>query len=401
MKRVCIIRQNYFPEEAHVRKNVDALTAAGYAVDVVCLRETGERAREPYAEGTVHRLPLTRRRGGALRYAFEYAAFMAMASLLVSWLALRRRYRIVEVYNLPDTFVFAAIVPRLLGARVILYLFEVMPEHIADQFGLRPGGLPVKALRLLERWSVAFAHRAIVVGPYDRRVREERGVRPEKLALVMNVPEEGLFGPSSTPEDGDAFRVVTHGSLLKRYGIQTLIEAVPHLRDRVPGLEVVIAGAGEYREELEALSKELGVESRVRFTGWLPIEEVPALIARCHVGVVPMLATWMLPNKLFEYAAMERPIVASAVPSIQALFPEDSVLYFPPGDAEALAGRLAQLYDDPALRARLAANARDVLERHSWRKMREVYVRAHDDLIAATAGGHAVVGSERSGDRPS
>ena len=93
MKRVCIIRQNYFPEEAHVRKNVDALTAAGYAVDVICLRDRGESAREAYAEGTVHRLPLTRRRGGALRYAFEYLAFLTMASLLISWLALRRRYR--------------------------------------------------------------------------------------------------------------------------------------------------------------------------------------------------------------------------------------------------------------------------------------------------------------------
>ncbi|MDP2675116.1 MAG: glycosyltransferase family 4 protein [Dehalococcoidia bacterium] len=402
MKRICIIRQNYFPAEAHVRKNVDALTAAGYAVDVVCLREKGERAREPYGEGMVHRLPLTRRRGGPLRYAFEYAAFMAMASLLVSRLALRRRYRIVEVYNLPDFFVLAALVPRLLGARVILYLFEMMPEHIADQFGLRPGGMPVKALRLLERWSVAFANRAIVVGPYDKGVRERRGVPAAKLALVMNVPEEGLFRPAPPPEPegGDAFRVITHGSLLKRYGIQTLIRAVPHLRDHVPGLEVWIVGAGEYREELEALAKELGVETQVRFTGWAPIEEVPALIARCHVGVVPMLATWMLPNKLFEYAAMERPIVASAVPSIQALFPGDSVLYFPPGDAEALARCLAGLYADPALRARLAANARRVLERHSWQEMREVYIRAHDDLLSAPAGRHAVAGSERSGDTP-
>ena len=108
-----------------------------------------------------------------------------------------------------------------------------------------------------------------------------------------------------------------------------------------------------------------------------------------------------LPNKLFEYVAMERPVVAGDVPSIQAIFPGDSILYFPPGDAEALARCLAGLYADPALRARLAANARRVLERHSWQKMREVYVRAHDDLLAAPAGGHAVAGSERSGDTPS
>ena len=45
-ERVCFIRMNYFPEEAHVRKNAEALTEAGYDVDIICLRQKGEKARE-------------------------------------------------------------------------------------------------------------------------------------------------------------------------------------------------------------------------------------------------------------------------------------------------------------------------------------------------------------------
>src|ERR1700730_5221725 len=111
---------NYFPEEAHVRKNAEALIAAGYEVDVICLRDRGEKAREAVKNARVHRLPLMHKRTSALRYIFEYAAFFAMASWLLTWLQLRRRYSIVEVYNVPDAIVFVALLPRLLGAKVVL-----------------------------------------------------------------------------------------------------------------------------------------------------------------------------------------------------------------------------------------------------------------------------------------
>jgi glycosyltransferase involved in cell wall biosynthesis len=382
MKRVCIVRQDYFPSEAHVYKNVKALASAGYKVDVICLRGEGEGAREPYAWGTIYRLPIMRRRAGAVRYAFEYLAFAVMAFLLLSFLTLRKRYRIVEVYNLPDFLVLAAVVPKLLGARVILYLFDMMPELVSEKFNLRPDGWAMKVFCWLERRSIALADRAIAVGPHDKAVREERGTPAAKLAVVMNVPDEELFGLVSPADTSDeTFRLITHGSILKRYGIQTLIGAVPYLRGQIPNLEVTIVGAGEYTQELQGLVARLGIEEQVRFAGWVPIEEMAAYISRADVGVVPILSSCLMPSKLFEYAALGKPVVASAAPTIQAVFPDEAVLYFEPGNEESLARGLLTLYRDAGLRARLAARAQEILQQHSWQRMRQVYVEIHDELM--------------------
>jgi glycosyltransferase involved in cell wall biosynthesis len=314
----------------------------------------------------------------------EYAVFFLMASALLTWLHLRRRYDIVEVYNVPDIMVLVALIPRLLGAKVVLYMFEATPEMYIDRFELKPGGLGEKLLRWQERLGAGFAHRSIVEGPYEREMRGERGCDIAKIAVVMNVPEGRLFDPGSPssmfPVPG-SFEIITHGSLLKRYGIQTLIEAIPLLRSEMPSLKVWIVGDGEYREELEALARETGVEDCVDFTGWVKHEEVASYIDRCAIGIVPMLYN-QLPNKLFEYVAMERPVVVGDVPSIRRAFADHEVLYYETGDATQLAEGVLRIYRDPKSASEMAARARKTYEKYTWDVMRETYIAVHDELLA-------------------
>jgi glycosyltransferase involved in cell wall biosynthesis len=379
-RRVCFVRMNYFPEEAHVRKNAEALIAAGYEVDVISLRDKGEKARETVKGLRVHRLPLMHKRTSALRYVFEYAAFFAMASWLLTWLRIHRRYSIIEVYNVPDAIVFVALLPRLLGAKVVLYMFEATPEMYVDRFELRPGGFVEKLLRRQERISVRFAHRAIVEGPHERELRGERGVDASKIGVVMNVPESHLFQPNGAAPS-DRYEIITHGSLLKRYGIQTLIEAVPLIRRQIPNLKVWVVGDGEYRDDLEALAKQTGVADCVEFTGWVKHEQVADCIDRCQAGIVPMLYN-QLPNKLFEYVAMGKPTVVGDVPSIRSAFADHEVLYYETGDARHLAEGVIRIYRDPRVAAEMAARAQKTYRKYTWDIMRDVYVAIHDDVLS-------------------
>ncbi|HEY5640200.1 MAG TPA: glycosyltransferase [Dehalococcoidia bacterium] len=383
--RVCFIRMNYFPEEAHVRKNAEALTGAGYDVDIICMRQKGEKAREDYGSGRIYRLPLTHKRSGALRYLFEYAAFFAMAFWLVTFLDIRRPYKIIETYNVPDVIVFVALVPRLLGAKLVHYMFEATPEMYADRFDLKPGGLVEKILRLMERISVRFAHKSIVEGPYEREMRGLRGVDVDRIGVVMNVPEGHLFQPRAQTEVNDTCEIVTHGSMLKRYGVQTLIKAMPRLRDEIPGLKLWVVGDGEARQALEDLTLRLGVSNAVEFTGWVKHEEVSDYIGRCRIGIVPMLYN-QLPNKLFEYVAMGLPVVVGDVPSIRTAFGPETVEYYRPGDADELADRVLAVYRDPDAARAMAERAQETFQKYTWDVMKEVYVGIHDDVLAAGRG---------------
>lgn len=392
-KSVCIVRQSYFPAEAHVRKNVDALVDAGFRVDVVCLREEGARGREAYRGGTVYRLPLTHRRTGKTRYLFEYVAFFVMAFALLAYRSLRGRYDIVEVYNMPDFLVFSALPAKLRGSKVLLYMFELMPEHAGDQYALEDGHPLIRLLRWIERQSLRFADHVIVVSSYQKAVLLARTSPRAEPTVILNVPEEALFGPQHSSDgsaSNEAFRVITHGSILRRYGIDTLIRATPHLLSEIPNLEVWILGEGEYRPVLQDLAKELGVHGHVRFIDWMPIEQVPGIIAQADLGVVPTSLPWLLTNKLFEYVAMDKAVVASASPSVSGIFPEEAIAYFWPNDERDLARRILELHADPTRAQRMARNARHLYEGYRWAAAKRTYVDLHEQMLPSppAAGGH-------------
>src|SRR5712692_5815683 len=159
--RLCLIRQGYYPLDPRVRREVDALAQAGHEVDVICLRRPGEKRLESQGHVTAHRVPIPTRRAGRFNYVIQYAAFFAVASVLVAVLHLRRRFDVVQVNSMPDSLVFAAIVPRLLGARVLLDLHECMPEFYAVKFGVGLRHPAVRFVAWMEQAAIRFADQVI------------------------------------------------------------------------------------------------------------------------------------------------------------------------------------------------------------------------------------------------
>jgi glycosyltransferase involved in cell wall biosynthesis len=283
---VCIVRHNYYPD-THVRRDAEALVQAGYDVSVIALRRPNQPARETLNGVDVHRMPVSHQRGSVLRYAWEYGAFAFLAFLQVTLLHLRKRFRIVEVDNMPDVLMFTAIVPKLTGARVVLYIFDNMPELLMVTRGFSERHPAVRLLAFLERVSAAFADRVIVTQETARGLMQARGVPASKLLAVLNCPDEGVFVPEPPrrKEAGDGtFEIVTHGAILERYGVQILIDALPAIAARVPEARLQVFGEGEYRRELEALAERKGVAHLVRYRGLVPIQELIAKLRRADVG---------------------------------------------------------------------------------------------------------------------
>src|SRR5687768_14038652 len=110
----CMVVHAYYPlTETRVQREAEALVAAGYAVDVICLRGEGEAAREHYRGVDVHRLPVRVDKNSLGRQFLSYLRFFALATIRLSRLHLQRPYRSVQVHNLPDFLVFCAMLPKL------------------------------------------------------------------------------------------------------------------------------------------------------------------------------------------------------------------------------------------------------------------------------------------------
>jgi glycosyltransferase involved in cell wall biosynthesis len=371
---------------------VATLAEAGHQVDYICLRCPGQPLRERAGAVTTWRLPAYRRGPGAAGILMAYGSFFLLAAVLVTALHVRRRFRVVQVNTLPDALVFAATVPRLLGARILLDLQEPMPEFFATRFGTSMRHPVVRAIEAIEQASIRFAHHAITPTAQMREVFASRGAPREKITVVMDGADERIFHPlPSLGPDPGGFSVISHGTIEEWYGLDAAVEAVAVLRDEIPELQLLIYGKGSDEARLRALTARLGLQERVHFSeGFVPIDDLLRAIATSHVGLVALkrdpFRDVTLAGKMFEFIVMGVPMAVSRTRSVEESFPPGCFESFESGDVEGLAAALRTLRADPEHRARLAVRARTAAEPYRWVRQREHYLGAVDDLLGASGG---------------
>ena len=394
---ICMIVHAYYEEDPRVRREAEALLAAGWEVDVYGLRRPGEEPTGVIAGVNLHRLPVGRHQGAGVHvYLAEYGAFLARALWSATLAHRRRRYGLVEVHSLPDYLVFAALPIKLSGVPVLLDLHEAMPEFFRSRFPKAANSISYRLLRLQERLSIAFADETMTVNEALAERLVGLGVKPDRVTVVLNTPDLALFDPTAHPRrefmaDG-TLRLVYTGAITPTYELDVVLRAVAAIVRSRPNLSVTatLYGRGDALAGLEALAAELGIADRVGFPGRIPIEAVPRAVADGDIGVAPTrldpFTVMSLSTKLFEYAVMRKPVVASRLPTVERYFDPDTLSVYEPGDPESLAATILALVDDaPGRQARVDRTSQRVDEL-SWTRQAEVYRSAVERLIRRSRG---------------
>jgi glycosyltransferase involved in cell wall biosynthesis len=380
----------YYEGDARVRRYAESLAAKGHTVEVLALRAEGAAKRETIAGVTVRRLPLSRRRGGLLRYLFEYAAFALLCAFELS--RRPRRYDVVHVHNMPDALVWAALLPRLCGRPVILDVHDLMPEVWASKFQTSTSHPAIWPLRVQEWLSHRFASAVVFATEKFRSVAVRRGtVRSERSIAVMNAADTRVFDrgrhPWRGPEDPAAFELLYLGTISHRHGVDQCVRVLPLLRERIPGARLAVHaklsdGEGRPMQELQELARSLGVADRVDFRPPVPLDQVPAVMSRASVGVftphVDVHIDMALSLKVPEFVAMGVPVVAVATSIMRELFADSEVMLFPDGDLAAFADCLCRIHGDPRAARQMAARADRFTLQHGW----EREFARYEDLLA-------------------
>jgi len=389
MARICIISHSHYPWDSRVSRETHALLQAGHQVDIICLQHDDQPFFEHAGSVSIYRFPISRLRGGFLRYFFELMTFQIAATVLLAWLQVRRRYSMVETTSVPDWLVFAALPAKLFGARVLLDLHECMPEYGMTKWGVSPRHPLIRFLSVMERASIRFADFVTTCTEQMRERFVERGAPPEKIAVVLNSFDEERFDPDRYPRtrgDDDRFVLVHHGTIEPNYGLDIVVRAVALLKDKTPGLRFEVYGGGTHLPAIEALARELGLEDRVHFYGWLLPEELLRRLADADAGVVAVrrdaFRDITLCIKMFDLISMRKPVVISRTRAVEAYFGTDCFRLFESGNEEDLARAIYELYADPDLRRRLVQHATAVNEPYRWVHQARRYVEIAERLIA-------------------
>jgi glycosyltransferase involved in cell wall biosynthesis len=248
------------------------------------------------------------------------------------------------------------------------------------------------ALRLQERASIAIASAVLTVNDALAARLRALGVRPSKVTVVMNSPSTQLFDARAYPRrrfrDDGRLRLVYTGALTPIYELDVVLRALATVLARRPDLDPVlrIYGRGDSEPALRELAASLGITGRVDLVGRIPLEDVPAAVAEADIGLAPTrrdaFTERSLSTKVFEYAAMGKPVVASRLPMVVATFAGGGIHLYASGDADDLARVIIELADDAPARDAAVAASRLRLAELGWDRQAARYLEVVDRLTA-------------------
>jgi glycosyltransferase involved in cell wall biosynthesis len=395
--RICHVAYTFYENDNRVIRYAEVLAERGHDVDVIALRRHGQGTTGESNGVQVHRIQrrsITER--GALSYLPKLLWFLIKATVRLTFLQLRHRYDIVHVHNVPDFLVFAAIVPKFMGARIILDIHDVLPELYAGKFGAAERSSTFRVLLMVERWSCRFANHVIVANHLWHVKLMQRSVPEWKCTPILNYPDLRMFRPIDGRRQTQSFVFLYPGTLNHHQGLDIAINAFAQVCDRMPGAELHIYGEGPARPSLTQQTKDLGLSGRVKLMDRVPLVEVAALMASADVGIVPKRADGFgneaFSTKTLEFMACGVPIIVSRT-QVDAHYFDDSVVrFFAPGDVADLARAMLWTYEHRAEHGDWIRTARAFALRYSWQERSADYLEIVHRLVGAESNAEAVAG---------
>ncbi len=377
---ICMVAYTNYLTDARPRREAEALTGRGDIVDFIALSEPG-RSRVEVVNGVrLLRVSQSRYRGASgVRYLASYIWFFCVVSVKVVFLFIRKRYGVIYVHTMPDFMVFVGLIPKMFGAKIVLDMHDMMPELYMSKFGAGEHHLLIRAVRFQERLSFEFADRVICVHEPHRHVLLGRGAAKEKLTALLNLPDPSVFGGnpcSQAIQATNGLRLVYHGTVAKRLGLDIAVIAFQEVLKSIPDAHFDIYGDGDFSEHLEGLIQEHHLEDKVFFSKrFFHVDEIPSLIKGATMGIIAnrrdTATEYMLPVKMLEYIYLHIPVVAPRLSTISHYFQDDAIAFYTPEDQHDLAQQIIDLYNDEAKRNRLLQNAQPFIDRFSWKSMKK------------------------------
>ena len=392
--KICMIMYRLMPQ-TYRRVVVANSIAKKYGnVDVLCIRGDEQEKFESQNKIHFHRLPVHYNKSDSIvKLLLKYNLFSFFCFIKLAFLSKERKYDIIHIHNPPDFLIFSAIPYKLLfGTKIVLDLHDMLPEAFCSNLNVDEGHIFIKIAKLFERIAIRFSDSIICTNTYDKEIVLSRNrVKAEKIFVVMNTPDLDLFKIIDENKEKfgieGQFVILFEGSIWKRRGIQTVIDAVNIVKNDIP-IKFLVIGDGPDLDYLKEYSLKENATNSVHFTGWVDLETLSRYISVSDLCIIPFLQTKVnergVPNKLFEYIVHEKPVLSSKLKGISLTFNEDEVIFFEPGNAEDLANKLHWCYENRDELTNITQKAKNrYFAEYTWEKMENELYRSYDSISQA------------------
>lgn len=338
-----------------------------------------------------------------VRRSLAYVSYALSAVSLGQWFAPAPD---VVVATSPPILVALAgfLIARLRGAPFVFEVRDLWPESIVAVGALPEGHRAVAAMRSLEEFLYREADRIVVVTESFRERLRDRGVPEGKISVVTNGVDLERFSPAAEGNAPDADAELREelglapehvvcsyvGTLGMAHGLHAVLDVAARARAAEPALRFLFVGEGAEKSKLEARARDEGLDNVV-FLGQQRRDRMPSLYRISDVCLVPLrkseLFTTVIPSKMFEIMAMERPLVISVDGEARRIVERSGGgLFAPPEDVDAMLEAIRSLARSPALREEMGRAGRSFVEREYDR---DALAGRYLEVLAEVAGAPA------------
>lgn len=387
--RVCMLGYTFYEVDSRVQQYARALVGRGDEVDFVGLGRRGQKPEEVIEGVRIFRIQEREfDEKSKITYLFRLSQFLARSSVCLSWLHLQNRYDIIHVHSVPDFLVFAALFPKLTGAKVILDIHDVIPEFYATKFDAPPGSFSFQSLLLLEKVCAAFADHVIIANDIWREKLISRSLRASKCTTFLNYPLYIAPRRTNLQKTNSKFIILFPGTLNYHQGVDIAVRAVGLVKDSIPELAFHIYGDGREARNILSLIQQLGLEKQVFLHPAVSHEEIATIMESADLGVDPKrtdgFANEALGGKIFEYMACGVPAIVSDTQVNKHYFNESVVRFCRGGDPQDLAKSILFLYQNKDTTRDLVENASEFVNRYRWDIQKTIYLTLANSLALSS-----------------
>lgn len=363
--KILVVTQYFYPENFKINDLVQSLVQRGYKVDVLTglpnypsgkwydgygLTTIGEYAWEGARIYRVPMMPRFSSKGWQL--AINYFSFAYIASILGPFMC-RGDYDRIFVYEpSPFTVGFPAIVMRKIkSAPVVFWVQDLWPESLSATGAVKSGWI-LKLVGFMVRRIYRSCDHVLVQSRGFVEPAIRAGADPHRISYFPNWAEDFYIpkqASSTTVPIPDGFKIMFAGNMGAAQSLDTIIEAMTVLKDKVEDINWIMIGDGRRKQWMQDRVKKLGLDDTVIFAGRQPAEHMPEYFAHADIMLATLadeeIFSYTVPAKIQTYMACGRPLVVALNGEGNRIVQESGAGYaVAAGDGRALANAILDFY---------------------------------------------------------
>jgi len=282
---------------------------------------------------------------------------------------------------------------------VVMLVHGIGSEDALSKNLIKKGGLMYKLIRIMEKKAYEKCDKIIAVSEGRKEyLINEANMHPSKISVIPNAVDPDLFNPNRS--DGSIREkynlnedpvIIFVGSFRPWHNVENIVYAFKYVIEEIPNAKLVLVGDGPTKQKIETISKELGLEKNIIFTGRIPYQNIPSLLNASDVCVASFSKfrnekIGPAPIKVFEYMAVAKPVVSSNIKDVKEVITKyDCGILIDTDNIKKFSNAIIILLSNKEMAEKKGKNGRKaIVNYYNWKNISEETYKIFNDLHNST-----------------